>query len=223
MKSALNRASVYLFTCSIIAAIYIGCSAIATAETLQVEYKSFYSHVSKLRGEDTTALQFAFGFMNIRSKTLCSIESAHISTQKQQIPLIVSEENRFTVPTERALNLAKALVVIELKDPANICDMSVQLETKPEYLKTSYSKQDLDFLFDQYTAFFDKMGSFLSFLMPNVNGITVYFKDSNYSQGLDGGLSVEAGKLTLTERDLANVSMLNLPRKPLRITAEIEK
>ena len=34
----------------------------ACAETIDVEYSRFYSHVKKLDNEDTQALQFAFGF-----------------------------------------------------------------------------------------------------------------------------------------------------------------
>lgn len=130
------------------------------AETLIVEYKSFYSHVSKLNDEQTNALQFAFGFMNINTKQLCIIKAARISTQKQQIDLQVSPEYRFTVPSEKALRLADAQIVIELVEPANICDMSVQLETKPDYLSTQYSKADIQKLFTQYSAFLKKWAGF---------------------------------------------------------------
>jgi hypothetical protein len=195
----------------------------AKAETLEVDYKSFYSHVNKLKGEDTEALQFAFGFLNIRSGELCQIEEAHISTQKQQLPLQVSKENRFTVPSDKILRLAKAKVIIELQEAANICDMSVQLETKPEYLSIEYSRTELQYLFDQYTAFFEEMGGLLSFMMPKVIGLKFYLDDVDQESVSISGISVEGGALLLNQEQIQSNDSLRLVSKPLRITAITNK
>ena len=122
------------------------------AETLDVEYKSFYSHVKKLDDPTTDALRFAFGFQHIAEKRLCHITSAQIVTQKQTLLLQVENHHRFTVPTDKILKMAKAQVVIELDDQANRCDMSVQLETLPSFLKTQYRHDELMLLFNQYQA-----------------------------------------------------------------------
>ena len=95
------------------------------AEVIEVEYKSFYSHVKKLDDEDTNALQFAFGFIKVGEGRLCEVRDAHIITDKKMIPLDVTDEYRFTVPTDRVLKLAEARVSIDLAEPANQCDMSV--------------------------------------------------------------------------------------------------
>ena len=136
--------------------IGVGSSSVA-AETIDVEYSRFYSHVKKLDNEDTQALQFAFGFVRVGEGRLCEVNGASIVTDKKTMPLTVSEEGRFTVPTEKALKLANALVRIDLNERANVCDMSVQLETKPEYLKQHYTKEDLTFLYAQYEAFFNEI------------------------------------------------------------------
>lgn len=194
----------------------------ALAESMELEYKRFYSHVRKLQSDDTSALQFAFGFKHIDSGELCRITSAYIHTQKQAIPLQVSPEFRFTVPSERALKLADAKVRIDLDAPLNKCDLSVQLETKADFLKRQYSKHELNFLLQQYEAFFDEMGSFLSFLMPSVKGLTVHFKDSQQDTPLHSGLSVEQGLLNLDKDWINQSNQLDLPAKPLRITALAE-
>lgn len=193
------------------------------AEVLQVEYKSFYSHVKKLKSEETNALQFAFGFMNIHSKSLCTITEARISTEKQQIPLNISPESRFTVPSERALRLADALIVIDLLEPANTCDMSVQLETKPEFLKVTYSQKELQHINQQYAAFFDEMGGFMSFMMPKVSGISILFEDKSLQQQLASGLVIENGVLSIGLKEIEGLSQISLPEKPLRITAMTTK
>ncbi|MFT6951595.1 MAG: hypothetical protein ACJAUL_002745 [Paraglaciecola sp.] len=195
------------------------------AEPLVVQYSSFYSHVRKLQDEDTNALQFAFGFKKVQSKDLCHINSAYIHTQKVDIDLTVSAEQRFTVPSEKALKQARAEVILHLQEPANKCDMSVQLETKPDWLKTDYSAPELKKLYTQYQAFFDDMGSFLSFLMPTVQGITVHFSDHQLNYDIDIGdqLKITAGKLDLSQEWIANNQGLTLPVKPLRITAIVDK
>ena len=193
------------------------------AETLEVEYSSFYSHVKKLDNPETDALRFSFGFLHIAKGRLCYISSAQIVTQKQTLILTVENKNRFTVPTDKILKMAKAKVVIELDDQANQCDMSVQLETLPSFLKTQYSRDELLLLFNQYQEFFDKMGSFLSFMMPSAKGLLFHFDtDVNFPNDLQSLLDGKGG-IALTENWLAQQKSLELPNKPLRITAIIEK
>lgn len=193
------------------------------ANELQVDYKTFYSHVRKLSGEDTQALQFAFGFMNIHTKKLCTINEARISTQKVQMPITVTPENRFTIPKEKALRLADAKVILNLEEANNICDISVQLETKPEYLKTQYPESELQFLYEQYQAFFNEMGSFMSFMMPQVNGLTIHFEDKTLNRALSNGMRIQDGLLTLASEDFKMIDRINLPEAPLRITAKTTK
>lgn len=189
------------------------------AETIDVEYSRFYSHVKKLDNEDTQALQFAFGFLRVGEGRLCGVSSAEIVTDKKTMSLDVSDEGRFTVPTERALKLADALVRISLDEAANVCDMSVQLETKPEYLKTRYTQEELEFIYSQYEAFFNEMGSFLSFMMPTVKGLMIQFKDENLDHTTPQGLTINNGVLHLEQEWISEARGLSLPQAPLRITA----
>ena len=70
----------------------------AHAEVIEVKYKSFYSHVKKLKNEDTQALQFAFGFQNIHEHRLLQISSARIVTHKKIMDLTITPEFQFTIP-----------------------------------------------------------------------------------------------------------------------------
>lgn len=195
----------------------------AMAESLQVEYSRFYSHVKKLDEEDTQALQFAFGFIHVNENRLCRITDAKILTDKQDIPLTVTDEGRFTVPDEKALKMADAVVSITLDDQANQCDMSVQLETRPEYLKTNYSHEDLLFLIDQYTAFFNEMGSFLSFMMPSVEGLMFQFADQDLDRVIKNAPHINKGILVLDQSWIEQGRSLSLPEKPLRVTAKASR
>ena len=198
-------------------------STYAAAETLEVEYSSFYSHVKKLDDPETDALRFAFGFQHITEKRLCHISSAKIVTQKQTLELTVEDNERFTVPTDKILKMAKAQVVIELDDQANRCDMSVQLETLPSYLKTQYSHDELLLLFEQYQAFFDEMGSFLSFMMPSAEGLLFHFEEGVTLPESFQPLMNKEGTIALNKVWMAQGNGLDLPYKPLRITTIVEK
>jgi hypothetical protein len=203
--------------------LLIFVSHTASSEEIEVSYKSFYSHVRKLNNDDTKDLQFAFGFMHIEKGRLCKINSARISTQKQQIPLEVSPEYRFTVQSEKALRLANAMVVVDIEEAANKCDMSVQLETKPDFLKTTYTSEELKNIYQQYQAFFNEMGSFLSFMMPTVKGLTIQFTDQNLSVALNGEERIVAGILNISEERINEINRLELPSAPLRITAQASR
>lgn len=189
------------------------------SDEVEVKYRTFYSHVKKLNSEDTQALQFAFGFTHVRTGKLCTIKSARISTEKVQIPLKVSAENRFTIQSEKALSLANAFVVIDFEEPSNQCDISVQLETKPEYVKTEYTFAELQFLYQQYEAFFNEMGSFMSFMMPTVEGLMFQFEDKNLTQATKTGETITAGTLMLNDEWFEHEKGLKLQTTPLRITA----
>ena len=189
------------------------------AEQIEVEYKRFYSHINKIGDEDTAALQFAFGFIRVGQDRLCNINSAHIVTQKQTIDLDVSEEQRFLVPKERALKLADANILIDLEEAANVCDMSVQIETKAEYIKTDYTVEELAYITRQYEAFFNEMGGFLSFMMPSVNGLIFRFADTTLDAAIPGTNGINNGMLMLDKDWLDEGNALSLPEAPLRITA----
>ncbi|CAD5275132.1 conserved exported hypothetical protein [Alteromonas sp. 38] len=202
--------------CALIGALLTSSVA---AEMVNVEYSRFYSHVKKLDNEDTQALQFAFGFLRVGEGRLCEINNAEIVTDKQTMPLEVSDEYRFTVPTEKALKLANAFIRIDLTEAANVCDMSVQLETKSEYLTASYTKEELNFIYGQYEAFFNEMGSFLSFLMPTVKGLMLQFDDRNLDYITPEGLHINNGILHLEQSEINEIKGLTLPKAPLRVTA----
>lgn len=196
---------------------------VAYADEVEVSYKTFYSHVKKLDNEDTKALQFAFGFKHVGTGELCTINKARISTQKVQLPLMVTAENRFTIQSEKALSLADAFVVIDFKEPSNQCDISVQLETKPEFLKAEYTFEEMQFIYEQYEAFFNEMGSFLSFMMPTVKGLMLQFRDQDLREATKTGEMVNAGTLMLDDEWFERKKGLKLQTIPLRITAMASK
>lgn len=195
-------------------------SVCVEAETISVEYAKFFSHTRKLDADDTHALQFAFGFLHVGTQELCHLNSVSIVTPKQRQAVAVSGENRFVLPSDKVLKLAEAQVVVDMQERANQCDLSVQLETKPEFLKTHYSADELSFIFRQYQAFFNEMGGMLSFMMPQVTGLHFYVStDTRLKQNTDG-LTIKAGQLSVSEQWWSANKQLILSETPLRITAQ---
>jgi len=204
----------------LVAALSLPCFA----GQLELEYSSFYGHLKKIDKEELNALQFSFGFKKAGESVLCHINSANIITQKVTLPVEINEFERFTLPTEKALNMAKGMVSLDITEPNNQCDMSVQLETKAEYLKTTYTVTELRMLAAQYTEFFDDMGGFLSFMMPSSKGIKMLFSEPLDGVAISTGLVIMGNELLLSDAWLAAQSSdISLSQKPLRITAMIEK
>lgn len=190
------------------------------ADVIDIAYKDLYSHLRKLDNEDTQQLQFAFGFLKVPEKqTLCQLKNAKIITDKQTLPVVITSEQRFTVPFERALKLADALVQLEVVEPKNQCDISVQLETTSDLLQTTYSQSELLAIKAQYESFFNEMGGFMSFMMPQVSGLQVQFANDDLSMVLPDGLQVISGILRIDNNKINALSEIQLPEKPLRITA----
>src|SRR5690606_3256219 len=121
---------------------------------LTVEYSTFYAHLRKIDDEELNKLQFAFGFKHVGQSALCQINRAIIHTQKVDIPVLVTPDRRFTLPTEKALKLANAEVKIDLQEPANQCDMSVQIQVIPELIRARMSVSELSDFLHQFDLFF---------------------------------------------------------------------
>ena len=151
-------------------------SQTAIAGELRLDYSSFYSHLKKIDDEELRSLRFAFGFLNVQSKDLCTPETVLVHTDKKDIAIEVNGDKRFELPTEKALKLAKAEVHVQLTEPNNRCDLSVLLEVKPSLLADGVSASELQNYFTAFVEFFDKMGGFLSFMMPSPEGMHLKFK-----------------------------------------------
>ena len=196
------------------------------ADELRVDYGSFYSHLKKIDQDDTRDLEFGFGFLHVSSKQLCHITNGFIHTQKSDIPIEIGEDNRFNLPTEKALKLAKAEVVLQLLEASNQCDMSVQIHSSQQVLNDHYTQQQLLSLRDQFSAFFDTMGSFLSFMMPSVNGVVLHLSNVEQSQKLlqrYPELRMQHDKVILTSDWIDSHSAdLELGVRPIKMTALIE-
>ena len=113
--------------------------------------------------------------------------------------------------------------MIDFKEPSNQCDISVQLETKPEFLKAEYTFEEMQFIYEQYEAFFNEMGSFLSFMMPTVKGLMLQFSDQDLREATKTGEMVNAGTLMLDDEWFERKKGLKLQTIPLRITAMASK
>ncbi|WP_438865433.1 DUF2987 domain-containing protein [Neptunicella sp.] len=183
-------------------------TASVIAEPLNVDYGAFYSHLRKIDDKKLDKLEFAFGFKLVGETRLCQINSGLIHTQKVDLPIHIRDDNRFVLPTEKALKLADAQVQLDLVEPANQCDMSVQIQVKPELIQSNLSITALSAIMEQFDQFFDDMGSFLSFLMPSPEGILLQFKSDQVPQisvnnKLSTDLTVNQHQLILTRNWLS--------------------
>ncbi|XOV77979.1 MAG: DUF2987 domain-containing protein [Aestuariibacter sp.] len=193
------------------------------AEQLRLDYKSFYSHLRQLDDEQLSDLQFAFGFKLVNSQELCTVEEVYVHTDKLDIPVVVDTRNRFVLPTEKALKLAQAVVVIDLLPAANKCDLSVQLEVSPDALTESIGIKELRRYFAAFAAFFKEMGGMLSFLMPSPDGLIIYLNDTSslqdpWRQHLDSSQK----KLLINKTELETISFSALDSASVsHITAQM--
>ena len=120
--------------------------------------------------------------------------------------------------------MADAQVVLDLVEPANQCDLSVQLQAKPVALSRHYTSGEISDLYQQFEAFFAEMGGFLSFLMPAPQGLQLHF--SRATEVVKGQLSDASywqdNTLWLHEKDIGSLPDLELSRLPYQITVWME-
>lgn len=196
-------------TMAIIAALML-CLASdqALSGTLQLEYKSFYSHLKKLNDDELALLQFAFGFQHVTKGALCKVESVLIKTDKKDIPVQVNEDNRFVLPSEKALKLANAEVIVELNEMNNQCDLSVKLQVVPEDFVDGVDASKLEAYYQAFVAFFDEMGGFLSFMMPSPEGLIINVTNESAQQA-SGSLFQKSEKQNQLKMPAQNITKFN--------------
>lgn len=194
------------------------------AGQLNLEYSQFYSHLKKIDKTELAALQFSFGFKQVGSTELCHIQHAEVITQKVTLPVEITAEQRFTLPIEKALKLADAVVSIELQELPNQCDLSVQLETKAEFLKQQYSQSELSEINQQFKQFFSDMGGLFSFMMPSSAGLKLWFAQTPAGPSAIKGMTHSGSQLIVSENWFEQAEEdLILAQKPLRITALMDR
>lgn len=186
---------------------------------LEIKYADFYSHLRKLDKETLTELRFSFGLIDAQIEP-CVIEQGIIITDKKKIPINIQDNNRFVLPTERALKLAKAMVNLELAHSTTDCNLSVLIEIEPVLLKESLTRDKLLRFYASFKQFFEDMGGMFSFLMPEPSGLLVTSEShtelqilsSKYS-ALVNGSSIELPLSLinqLTNEDLASLSVVQV-------------
>ena len=67
------------------------------------------------------------------------------------------------------------------------------------------------------------MGSFLSFMMPTVDGLNIQFADENISMPVKDAPNINMGTQMLSAEWIESSKGLVLPEKPFRITAKATK
>ncbi len=195
----------------------------ASAVDVNMEYKGFYSHLKKLDDEALNRLEFTFGFSHVGKGRLCQLNEVLIVTQKQTMEVNIGADNRFRLPTEKALQIAKARVMIDMEEATNQCDMSVQLQVQPKYLSSQYSQAELNTLLSQFNGFFSEMGGFFSFLMPGPQGIQMQFSQPvTVSESLSSKSKIDGTTLWLHEDDINKINSVTLSQIPHKITVWME-
>ncbi|MBO1255058.1 DUF2987 domain-containing protein [Alteromonas sp. 5E99-2] len=191
----------------------------AWGNTIETKYYDFHRHIQNLRHPDTSKLTYSFGFIHVDTQTLCQINEATLALKDQTIDLIVDTEYRFKMPSTDDSELANGKVVLDVIESPDACEMSVRLETKEEYLKVKYSKEDLNDIKRQYVAFFNEMGSFMSFGVPSVNGLMITFDNKYLYHDFKGIGKIQNGFMIIENQMLSDIDTIIFPEVPARITA----
>ncbi len=191
----------------------------SASHTIEMEYHDFYRHIQNLRHQDTNGLTYSFGFMHINTQQLCQINEAELILKNQTIDLTIDSENRFEMPSTDDPDLANGKVSLDIKEPPAECEMSVRLETKAEYLKTKYSKEELINIKRQYISFFNEMGSFMSFGVPSVNGLMITFDNKDLYHDIKDIGKIQNGFIIIENQVLNDIDTIIFPEIPARITA----
>lgn len=143
------------------------------SQAVDLEYKGFYQRLDLIKENKLDQITMGFYLVDSYKRTRCELVSATMLAQgKEPEQVDIGADGQLLVPLSRELYDKFALLRVKLKDEYQNCILQMQMQIKDK-TKTDFSFSDLALITTQMQELVDEFGSFLWFMMPNVNGLHV--------------------------------------------------
>ncbi|MFY8275120.1 DUF2987 domain-containing protein [Pseudoalteromonas sp. SSDWG2] len=152
----------------------------AVAKPVVMSYDGFYDRMEVVSEGEYQYARVGFYLKTFEGAKECALSEGKIMTEKQTYPLTYNEHGQLFLPYDKQLDTHKAVVVATPKD-AGGCQLSMQIEAKmPQQGITAAQlyqvHEEFEELLVDLSGFF--VGTLMSFLLPEQQGIQLHFKDA---------------------------------------------
>ena len=197
--------------------------------SLELQYGTFYSQMKTFAKGEFGQARLGFYLTDPQNGQRCTLTSARVTTADREVAAEVTPDSELRLPYDDDLNLDKASVLVELGEPHERCDLSVQVmadmpEGALEVSAMQAGQQDMQKLLDKLAGMVGK------YFLPGMEGVrislaqpsgTAYLIDGDRQQALPW----QEGQLLLGNEQLADygAGKLQLQGEILRLTPWLHK
>lgn len=142
--------------------------------TLELNYDGFFDRMDDLDEAEYVDVKLAFYFNQLNSKKACPIRSAKLQTKIKSMPVYYLEDGEVLLPFDEQLDMDKAKLLIETEKGLN-CGLNMRLENS-FLLNQTMDNTKLVHLVATFNDALQDLGGMMSFLVPQVTGVTVLGK-----------------------------------------------
>lgn len=190
------------------------------SQQLELQYATFYSQMKTAAKGDFGQARLGFYLTDPQNGQSCSLLSARVSTPERVVPAEVTMDSELRLPYDDDLNLDKASVWVELGEPHERCDLSVQVMADAS--SGTMAVHELQQRVQEMQSLLDKLpameGVRISLVSPSG---TAYLVDGDRKQALPW----QDGQLLLGNEQLTQFAAgsLQLEGEILRLTPWLHK
>ncbi|MGY3857959.1 DUF2987 domain-containing protein [Aeromonas intestinalis] len=193
------------------------------SQPLELQYATFYSQMKTAARGDFGDARLGFYLTDPQNSQRCTLLSARVSTPEREVPAEVTVDGELRLPYDDDLNLDKASVWVELGEPHERCDLSVQvMADAPKGLRV----KELQVRQQQMMALLDKLAGMIGkHFLPKMEGVRISLVSPSGTAYLSEGdrrlaLPWQDGQLLLSNDQLADFASgkLQLDGEVLRLT-----
>ncbi|MFC5708439.1 DUF2987 domain-containing protein [Aeromonas eucrenophila] len=197
--------------------------------SLELQYGTFYSQMKTFAKGEFGQARLGFYLTDPQNGQRCTLTSARVTTDDREVAAEVTPDSELRLPYDDDLNLDKASVLVELGEPHESCDLSVQVmadmpEGELDVSALQAGQQDMQKLLDKLAGMVGK------YFLPGMAGVRVSLaQPSGTAYLIDGDrqqvLPWQEGQLLLGNEQLADygAGKLQLQGEILRLTPWLHK
>jgi len=142
----------------------------AAQPELVLNYDGFFDRLDDLNEPEYADVTLGFFFKQVKNGEPCHIKSARLQSQTDSMKVYFLGSGEVLLPFDEQLDMDKAKLIIEKSDDVD-CGLNMQLQTKTLF-KEKVSLEKANKLITTFDLALDELAGMMSFLTPDVNGIT---------------------------------------------------
>lgn len=182
------------------AALVILSTSVASKEFV-VSYDGFYDRMKTMEKGQYSAAEVGFYLVDLNGKP-CPLASGKIITEQREFALSFTPNAKLLLPFDETLDKDKAVIVATPIDPKMTCQLKLQIMSADNYYN-SISKHQAFTLYQEFEDLIGGLSGFFmrtlfSFMMPEVEGVTLIFNDIAHYSGTDERIVCEGKRCVIT-------------------------